>query len=139
MSRGEAGIPGGHGDRLVSHQSPHCLQVYLSHQQTASEGVPGVPGDALDLRLFDGGREPLAQILDQAIALGMEQGGIRREPELLVTLLEVFENLRGGTVESDKPVAAVFGCRQVDVRSTRSQVAVNCSDLRIPVCRATSS
>ena len=79
MSRGEVGVPGGHSDRLVSHEFLHCLQVYPTHHQTASEGVPqGVPGDVFDLSLFEGGGEPLAGILDQALTLGMEQGGVRR-------------------------------------------------------------
>jgi REP element-mobilizing transposase RayT len=52
------GISGGHSDRLVSHQFLHCLQVYPTHHQTASEGVPqGVPGDAFDLSLLKGGGE----------------------------------------------------------------------------------
>ena len=52
------GIPGGHRNRLVSHEFLQCFQVYPSHHQTASEGVPeGVPGDALNLGLFEGGSE----------------------------------------------------------------------------------
>ena len=42
-----------------------------------SEGVPeGVPGNALNLRLFEGGGEPFARVLNQPVTLGMEQGGL---------------------------------------------------------------
>ena len=37
MRRREMGIPGGHSDRLVSHEFLHCFQVYPSHHQPASE------------------------------------------------------------------------------------------------------
>lgn len=37
-----------------------------------------VPGDTVDLRLFEGGRKPLAGILDQSVTLGMEEGGVLR-------------------------------------------------------------
>ncbi len=50
----------------------------------------GVPGDAFDLCLFEGGREPLAWILDKAITLGMEQCGIGGQPQQLVALLKAF-------------------------------------------------
>jgi hypothetical protein len=98
----------------VSHQFLHCLQVYPTHYQTASKGVPqSVPCDVLDLRLHEGGREPLAGILDQLVTLRMEKAGIRRKPELLVTLLEASEDQHRGTVEGDEPVAAVFGYRKL--------------------------
>lgn len=73
VSRSEVGMRGDHSNRLVSHQFLHCLRVYPTHHQTASEGVPqGVPGGVFDLNLFERGREPLAGILDQVLTLGME-------------------------------------------------------------------
>jgi len=52
VCRSEVGMPGGHSDRLVSHEFLHCFQVYPSHHRTTSEGVPDRVHNALVMPVF---------------------------------------------------------------------------------------